>query len=76
MIRTHINDMREQDVIQLSSSQWAAAPVLVKKKPWDPNLRFCVDYRLLNLRTKKDSYPLPKSGTSLIDWERLDSTLR
>jgi hypothetical protein len=35
-----------------------AAPVLFVKKP-DSFLRFCIDYRKLNLLTKKDRYPLP-----------------
>jgi hypothetical protein len=34
------------------------SPVLFAKKPND-GLRFCVDYRAMNARSKKDAYPLP-----------------
>ena len=39
-------------------SAWCNAMVLVWKK--DGGLRFCIDFRWLNARTKKDSYPLPR----------------
>lgn len=44
-------------VIEPSISEWASAPVLVRKK--DSTLRWCVDYRALNKVTKKDVFPLP-----------------
>lgn len=37
--------------------------MLVKKK--DGILRLCVDYRQLNLRTRKDAFPLPLIEESL-----------
>lgn len=44
-------------VIQPSTSDWAAAPVLIRKK--DGSVLWCVDYRALNKVTVKDTYPLP-----------------
>jgi len=46
------------DVIESTSFEWGFHVVLVPKK--DSTLRFCVDYRLLNAVSKRDSYPLPR----------------
>ncbi|GFW16113.1 retrovirus-related Pol polyprotein from transposon 412 [Trichonephila clavipes] len=51
-----IKDMKNNDVIEPSSSPWASPIVLVRKK--DGSTTFRVDYRWLNDITKKDSYPL------------------
>jgi transposase InsO family protein/predicted aspartyl protease len=53
----HLQSMLNQGVIQPSCSEWAAAPVLVRKK--DGSVRYCIDYRALNDRTIKDAFPLP-----------------
>ncbi|GFX12687.1 retrovirus-related Pol polyprotein from transposon opus [Trichonephila clavipes] len=50
--------MKNNDVIEPSSSPFASLIVLVRKK--DGSTRFCVDYRRLNDVTKKDSYLLPR----------------
>ncbi|KAG8199258.1 hypothetical protein JTE90_003683 [Oedothorax gibbosus] len=55
--------MQTNDIIEPSSSPWASPIVLVRKK--DGTTRFCVDYRLLNDVTKKDSYPLPRIDETL-----------
>ena len=56
-VRTHVNDMLQAGAIRPSSSPWCNAVVLVWKK--DGGLCFCIYFRKLNTRTKKDSYPLP-----------------
>ena len=53
-----INKMLDQNVIQFSTSPWAAPVQLIPKK--DGSIRFCIDYRKLNAQTKKDVYPLPR----------------
>ena len=58
-IREEVDKMLKQGVIEHSRSPWSSPPVLVKKKGTG-NIRFCVDYRALNARTKKDAYPLPR----------------
>jgi len=48
----------EGDVIEPTSSEWGFPVGIVRRK--DGTLRFCVDFRLLNVVPKKDSYPLPR----------------
>jgi hypothetical protein len=52
-----LNKMIEAGVIEPSSSNWASAPVLIKKK--DNTVRWSVDFRILNQKTAKDCFPLP-----------------
>ena len=52
-----MNDMLQAGAIRPSSSPWCNPVVLVRKK--DGGLHFCIDFRKLNARTMKDSYPLP-----------------
>ena len=56
-VRTHVNYMLQAGAIRPSSSPWCNVVILVWKK--DGGLHFCIDFRKLNARTKKDSYPLP-----------------
>jgi len=50
--------MRCQEVIEEFFNPWISPAILVKKK--DGTLRFCADYRKLNVVIIKDSYPLPR----------------
>lgn len=61
--KAHIRQLLETQVIRESSSPFASPIVLVKKK--DGSLRLCVDYRLLNSKTRKDAFPLPRIEESL-----------
>ena len=54
----HIQEMLDGSAIRPSQSPWCNAMVLVRKK--DGSLRFCIDFRRLNARTKKNAYPLPR----------------
>ncbi|XP_062844567.1 retrovirus-related Pol polyprotein from transposon 412 [Trichomycterus rosablanca] len=62
-VKTHINQLLQAKVIRESSSPFASPLVLVRKK--DGSLRLCVDYRLLNARTRKDAFPLPRIEETL-----------
>jgi hypothetical protein len=53
----HLKKMLDAGIIQPSTSDWAAAPVIVRKKCG--NYRYCLDYRGLNGVTRKDNFPLP-----------------
>lgn len=50
--KTHLEDLLEKKAIQPSSSEWAAVPVMVRKRCG--NLRYCIDFRKLNEVTRKD----------------------
>ena len=54
----NLQDMMDGGAIRPSKSPWCNTIVLVRKK--DGTLRFCIDFRKLNARTKKDSFPLPR----------------
>ncbi|GAQ93472.1 hypothetical protein KFL_015570010, partial [Klebsormidium nitens] len=57
-IDRQMKPMEDYNVVRRSSSPYAAAVVLARKKggKW----RFCVDYRKINLATVPNRYPLPR----------------
>ncbi|KAL7869755.1 hypothetical protein AOLI_G00137430 [Acnodon oligacanthus] len=63
IIEDQIQKMLEEEIIEPSSSPWAAPVVIVKKPCGEP--RFCVDYRGLNQLTVRDSYALHRFDESL-----------
>lgn len=62
-VREHIAELLRKGVIRESSSSYASPIVLVRKT--DGSLRLCVDYRKLNLKTRRDAFPLPRIDESL-----------
>ena len=56
-VENQVNEMLRNGIIQESCSPYNSNILLVDKK--DGSKRFCIDFRLLNKNTIKDSYPLP-----------------
>lgn len=63
VIDAQVQLMLEQNLIEPSVGEWASNVVIVTKKDGTP--RFCVDYRAINAKTRKDAYPLPLVSESL-----------
>ena len=62
-VQKHLQDLKNKGIIKESCSDYASPIVIVKKKNGD--LRICVDYRKLNLKVQRDSFPLPRIEESL-----------
>lgn len=58
IIDNELTEMINSNIIRPSNSPYSSEVVLVRKKdgPW----RFCIDFRLLNLYTISDPFPLPR----------------
>ena len=57
-LRQHLQELLDANIIKPSSSPYASPIVILRKR--NGTLRLCIDYRKINARTIKDSYPLPK----------------
>lgn len=55
--RRQYKQMLKDGIIEPYSSPWASAYVLEKKKKEE--MRFCIGFRRLNDKTKKNVFPLP-----------------
>ena len=62
-VREYMRKAIDQGIIRESSSPYASAVVLFRKR--DGRLRLCVDYRALNAKTHKDAYALPRINEAL-----------
>ena len=58
-VKEHLKQLLDGGIIRKSKSPWSSNVVLCRKK--NNELRMCVDFRQLNLKTKKDSYALPRT---------------
>ena len=57
-VKKHLEEMLALDAIKVSHSPYSSPVVLVRKK--NGKLRFCIDLRRLNSKTKRDAYALPR----------------
>jgi hypothetical protein len=57
-LKIQLKDFLDKGCIHPSSSPWGCPALFVKKK--DEALRFCVDYRSVNVVIIKNKYPLPR----------------
>ncbi len=55
-IKQELKDLLERSIIRESTSSYSAPIVVVDKKTGDR--RMCIDYRDLNAKIKKNSYPI------------------
>lgn len=62
-VKEHISGLLRKGLIRESSSSYASPVVLVRKA--DGSLQLCVDNRKLNLKTRRDAFPLPRIDESL-----------
>ena len=57
-LKRQLTELLDKGIIKVLSSPWGF-PVVFAPKP-DGRWRMCIDYRLLNQKTRKNGYPLPR----------------
>ena len=56
-LKRQCTELFKEGKVRISKSPFAARIVMVRKS--DGSIRVCIDYRAINKRTVKDSFPLP-----------------
>jgi hypothetical protein len=57
-LKRQCTELLKEGKVRISKSPYAAPIVMVRKS--DGSIRVCIDYRAINERTVKDSFPLPR----------------
>ena len=57
-LKRQCTELFKEGKVRISKSPYAAPIVMVRKS--DGSIRVCIDYRAINERTVKDSFPLPR----------------
>jgi hypothetical protein len=57
-LKEHVKELLEKGFVCPNSSPWEAPMIFVAKK--GGTQRLCVDYRVLNVVSVKNKYPLPR----------------
>ncbi len=58
-LKRQCTELFKEGKVQISKSPYTAAPIVMVRKS-DGSIRVCIDYRAINERTVKDSFPLPR----------------
>ena len=58
LLDKEVQYMLKNDIIEESQSNWSSPCILVPKH--DSGFRFCTDFRKVNVKTKSDSFPIPR----------------
>lgn len=64
-LKTQVNEWEKHDVAEPCQSPWSVPLVPVLKKGPAKEVRWCCDFRRLNARTIKDTFPLPNIEDNL-----------
>src|SRR6266498_5084609 len=67
-IKQELKDLLERGIIRESTSPYSVPIMVVDKKTDDR--RMCIDYRDLNTKTKKNSYPIPRQTEIFASFQR------